>query len=91
MVITLFSTLASNSFSVWSYDPEFRADNKSQSVINRQNYLHFTGSFSLHLTGDEEVSVEFACDTTANVIGVFLVAVELSRVRHVPQATRVVV
>lgn len=45
----------------------------------------------LHLTRNEEISVEFAGDTTANVVGVFPVAVELCGVREVPKPTGVVI
>ena len=50
---------------------------------------HFENRFLL--TSNEEVSVELAGDSTADVICVFLVGVELCGVRHVPQATGVVV
>lgn len=47
--------------------------------------------FSFHLTSNEEISVEFACDTAANVICVFLVGVELGGIWDVPKSTGVVV
>lgn len=46
---------------------------------------------NFHLTSDKEISVEFACDTTANVICVFLVGGELSGIRYIPESTGVVV
>lgn len=46
---------------------------------------------SFHLTCDKKISVEFACDTTADVIRVFLVGVELSGVWDVPKSTGVIV
>lgn len=53
--------------------------------------LTFKNQFSFRLTSNEEISVEFARDTTANVICVFLVRVELSGIWDVPKSTGVVV
>lgn len=66
-----------------------RNTNFLSSVLLFLHILKKTESF--HLTSNEEISVEFACDTTANVICVFLVGVELSGIWDVPKSTGVVI
>lgn len=46
---------------------------------------------NFHLTSNKEISVEFACDTAANVICVVLVGGEFSGIRDVPKSTGIVV
>lgn len=46
---------------------------------------------TFHLTRNEEIAVEFAGDTTADVICVFPEGGEFSRIRDVPKSTTVVV
>lgn len=47
--------------------------------------------FNFTLTCNKEISVQFACDTTADVICVFLVGGEVSGVWDIPNSTAVVI
>lgn len=44
-----------------------------------------------HLTSDKEIPVEFACDTTADVICMFFVCGDCCCIRYVPKSTGVII
>lgn len=46
---------------------------------------------SYHLTSDEEIPVKFACDTTADVICMFLICGDCCCIRDVPDSTSVII
>lgn len=52
--------------------------------------LHYSRE-SFHLTRNKEISVEFTRHSTADVIGVFLVSVELNWVWDIPKTAGVVI
>lgn len=59
--------------------------------LSSSRYFHTQLKMSFYLTSYEEISVEFARDTTANIICVLSVGGELSGIWNVPKSTSIVI
>lgn len=59
--------------------------------LSSSRYFQTQLKMSFYLTSYEEISVEFACDTTANIICVLCVGGELSGIWNVPKSTSIVI
>lgn len=64
---------------------------KQTKVYLWNTFSHIKKTTTFHLTCNEDITVEFAGDTTANIICVFPEGGEFLRVRDVPKSTTVVV